>query len=175
MLDLDSTSTLTARAGSSAITPLRYNYCPLPGRGRPITRLFNPLTTRVLALHTTCTALHCHYYCPCLSPFPDPTIVHYPPPSPRLDTSLLLLLSPSFFTPGSGTHWPPFDPTCPLCLSSNLRRPQSHPSSLLESGAQPHLYINFLSLSDETAIHAISQSGRHRRSKPSPGTLCCPV
>ena len=58
MLDLDSTSTLTARAGSSAITPLRYNYCPLPGRGRPITRLFNPLTTRVLALHTTCTALH---------------------------------------------------------------------------------------------------------------------
>lgn len=56
MLDLDSTSTLTARAGSSAITPLRYNYCPLPGRGRPITRLFNPLTNRVLALHTP--ALH---------------------------------------------------------------------------------------------------------------------
>jgi hypothetical protein len=175
MLDLDWTSSdctsvrCPARLPShrSAITTALF-----PGAGGPVP-VYSILSLLKSSFCILLPYTTLHYCCPCLL-FPDPTIVHYRSPSPRLDTSLLLL-SPSFFTPGSGTHWPPSNPTCPLCLSSDLRRPQSHPSSLLESGTQPHLYINFLSFSDETAIHAISQSGRHRRSKPSPGTLCCLV
>lgn len=110
MLDLDSTSTLTARAGSSAITPLRYNYCPLPGRGRPITRLFNPLTTRVLALHTTCTALH----------YTATTTV------PAYHPSLTL---PSFITLRPRPASTPHSSSSSLHLSSHLDlEPTGHPS-----------------------------------------------
>jgi hypothetical protein len=123
------------------------------------------------------TALHstplCYYYCPCLS-FPDPTIVHYLPPSPRLNTSLILSLHLSSHSVLEPSGHPSIRHDC---FASRLifvvHHITSHSSSLLESGTQPHLYINFLSLPDETAIHAISQSGRHRRSKPSPGTLRC--
>lgn len=97
--------------------------------------------TRVLPRHTT--ALHSAttttLSLPVNPSFPDPTIVHYPPPSPRLDTSLLPSLSLSIFLHtriwNQSTGRPSIRHDCFASRLIFVVHIISHPSSLLESGA----------------------------------------
>jgi len=162
---------------------LLYNYCPRPGRGRPITRLLNPRTLRSAYL-TTSLLPYTNY--PPTQPYPIlpyttvpahqsliPNIVHYRLPSPRINTCLSSFIF---------LHTQELEPTGHPsirhgCFASRLIFLVHHRIRRRYWGAalSSHLYLSFLSLSDETAIRAISQSGCHRRSESSPGTLRCAV